>query len=397
MFSPPSPFPEFFRRCLPALALLLLCLGCGSSEPASVMSAAAAENPEEPNATQPEVVTEPEPVVQPPDFYPARGDYAVSHILISHRTAEAAGKQLRTRQQAKLLSEELAVQLADDPTRFEELAKQHSDGPRAEEGGRLGSVYRGDLHPLLDTALANLAVGAIHGEPIETPFGYHFVRRDEPAGRHWGALHVFIPKIPDNEDKGLRLIKEINEQLLVDPLEKVAANYPNDLYGPRYTGSFTAEEMRLPARLIQTVRELDINGVSPAIELEQGWVYLKRIELAVRHGRHIVISHKDAALPLNQTERAREEARTLAEDLLEQLKNAPDNAALFAELARQHSDATTRDQGGTFGPMLNVDLYYAVDQALDKLNQNQIHETLIETPVGFQILRHADPTQEPQP
>ncbi len=67
---------------------------------------------------------------------------------------------------------DLADRLKADPSRFEELARTHSECPSALEGGRLGVVPRGRLYESLDDCLFGLAAGEVAG-PIETEIGFH--------------------------------------------------------------------------------------------------------------------------------------------------------------------------------------------------------------------------------
>lgn len=395
-----SPYLRFVRCCIPTIVVLLTLLGCTSSNnPTGLMGAAAsampqpAETGETPEPTAATVTETPPP---PPDYFPIRGDFVVSHILISHRTAKAAGKQIRTRRQAELLAEEIAMQLADSPTRFDDLARRHSDGAQAENGGRLGGVSRGDLLPELETVLANLSEGEVHSQPIESQFGYHFLRRDPAWAQHWAAIQFLVAK-GDDAAQAQNLVNEIGEQLMVEPFEKVARQYSDMLVGPAHTGAFTADDHALPVVVTAAVRDLDEGAVTGPIEIEKGWLFLKRIPLQVRYGRHIVISYQDAALPLNGATRSREEAAALAEKLLDQLKAEPENSALFAELAQTHSDAQTRSRGGLFGPMLNGDLYYSVEAALKTLDEQQVTTKAVTTPVGFQILRREPPIKNGLP
>lgn len=360
------------------------------------MGAAAAAMPQTEETPQPTAAPAEETPPPPPDYYPIHGDYVVSHILISHRTAEAAGKQIRTRRQAELLADEIAMQLADSPSRFDDLARRHSDGPRAANGGRLGGVLRGDLPPALEAVLADLKEGEVHDQPIESPFGYHFLRRDPPAAQHWAAAQFLVAK-GDDAAQAQTLVNEIGEQLMVEPFEKVARQYSDMLIGPAHTGTFTENDHALPNAVTTAIREMDEGAIAGPIELEKGWVFLKRIALKVRYGRHIVISFQDAALPLNGAARTREEAAALAEELLGKLKAEPENSALFSELAQTHSDARTRSRGGLFGPMLNGDLYYGVEAALKTLDEQQVYTKVVSTPVGFQILRREPPIKNGLP
>ncbi len=67
---------------------------------------------------------------------------------------------------------------------FDELAKQKSQGPNAENGGDLGYIERGRMLEGLDDAIFKLKPGEFSG-PIKSEIGYHvFKVEDIQYGRH---------------------------------------------------------------------------------------------------------------------------------------------------------------------------------------------------------------------
>lgn len=102
----------------------------------------------------------------------------VRHILITINDSFAENE----RAVATARAERLAATLHEQPERFEELARAHSECPTALEGGRLGTVPRGRLYPQLDAVLFDQAEGAIAG-PVETEVGLHLLlcERIQPA------------------------------------------------------------------------------------------------------------------------------------------------------------------------------------------------------------------------
>ncbi len=59
---------------------------------------------------------------------------------------------------------------------FAALAQQHSDCPSGQRGGDLGAFGRGQMVKEFEDTAFGLAVGDTSGV-IETPFGYHIIRR----------------------------------------------------------------------------------------------------------------------------------------------------------------------------------------------------------------------------
>ena len=60
---------------------------------------------------------------------------------------------------------------------FAKLATTESDCSSVKRGGDLGPFTRGKMHPNFEAESWRLAVGAMSESPIETPSGYHIVRR----------------------------------------------------------------------------------------------------------------------------------------------------------------------------------------------------------------------------
>lgn len=117
------------------------------------------------------------------DFYQANSERMkrpeevhARHILIkldpgADETADKAAK-------AKI--DEILVE-AKGGADFAELAKQHSQGPSAPQGGDLGFFGRGRMVPAFEQAVFALEPGAI-SDPVRTQFGYHIIKSEERRG-----------------------------------------------------------------------------------------------------------------------------------------------------------------------------------------------------------------------
>lgn len=106
----------------------------------------------------------------PPDQIAAR------HILISYSGAERADTD-RTKEDARKLAEEVREKALAEEADFAELANEHSDDPNTVNGD-LGTFRRGVMDPAFEAAAFNLEVGEI-SDVVETPFGFHIIKRTE--------------------------------------------------------------------------------------------------------------------------------------------------------------------------------------------------------------------------
>jgi peptidyl-prolyl cis-trans isomerase C len=97
-----------------------------------------------------------------------------SHILLmysgSMRSSASRSKQ-DAEQQIKSIEAELN-QGAD----FGELARANSDCPSKSRGGDLGEFGRGQMVGAFEESAFGLPIGGTSGV-VETPFGYHIIRR----------------------------------------------------------------------------------------------------------------------------------------------------------------------------------------------------------------------------
>jgi parvulin-like peptidyl-prolyl isomerase len=107
--------------------------------------------------------------------------YAGRHILVSYQGAARAKPDVtRTKAEALAEAKRLAAQARKSPEKFAELAKKHSDGPSGPRGGSLGVWKPGRMVPAFQTAVEGLKVGGITAEPVETRFGFHVIKREDP-------------------------------------------------------------------------------------------------------------------------------------------------------------------------------------------------------------------------
>jgi len=343
----------------------------------------------------------PAPLVAPAEdqIFPLEGDIAGSHILIAYKGAESAAESVsRTRLEAQTRARDLAEELASNPERFEELAKANSDGPTAPRGGRLGSWLIGSMAPEFEAGIATLAVGQISPEPVETAFGFHLIRRDPLAVRHYGADGFFVAykgamRAPEgvtrDREAAERLAEEIAAEATPENFEALAHQHNDHGEGPLFLRAFT-EDDPVPPEVLATLQNLDFGAVGGPIEFPLGFAVIRRVRLEQRAGAHILIAHREAAN--TKAVRSREEAREKARTLIGTLGTGERS---FEDLAREHSDGPTASHGGLLGNWFRGSMLPAFEEAIDGLDIGAITDQPVETRFGFHIIRRDLPAREP--
>jgi len=97
-----------------------------------------------------------------------------SHILLMYQGSERSSAT-RSKQDALAGIQQIKVRL-DAGGDFAAEAKQHSDCPSGQRGGDLGNFGRGQMVGAFEDSAFGLPVGGT-SNIVETPFGYHIIRR----------------------------------------------------------------------------------------------------------------------------------------------------------------------------------------------------------------------------
>jgi peptidyl-prolyl cis-trans isomerase SurA len=97
-------------------------------------------------------------------------EYELSQILIRPRASDGLADALAKAHRA--------MNDLKRGEKFEDVAREYSDGDNAVQGGRLGIVRQGELIPIIDQAIARLVPGGI-SDIIESPEGIQILRMDD--------------------------------------------------------------------------------------------------------------------------------------------------------------------------------------------------------------------------
>ena len=80
---------------------------------------------------------------------------------------------------AKAKAEGVLADVIANPSKFADLAKEHSTCPSSAQGGSLGQFGRGQMVPEFEAAIFSTEAGVIVPELVETQFGYHIIQVTE--------------------------------------------------------------------------------------------------------------------------------------------------------------------------------------------------------------------------
>lgn len=166
---------------LAAVALAIAALGCSKSTPgeenadAALSGSQTAESPPAPPKPTPQLDTQ---------------ELAASHILIQYQgSARAPAEITRSQDEALELARSVAQEAKAPGADFAALAREHSEGPSAPNGGDLGVFPAAQMIPEFSAAVQAMDVGGV-SDPVETAFGYHVIRRNQVLKA--SARHILV-------------------------------------------------------------------------------------------------------------------------------------------------------------------------------------------------------------
>lgn len=366
--------------------VLALAPACKTEAPSSENTTAANEvessAPKEENTNQ----------IPPGQPFPQAGDFAGSHILVTYKGGQRANPNVtRTKEEALEKAKQLTQRLQEEPGIFEDMAKLESDGPSGPKGGSLGVFRKGAMVKPFEEALAALEIGAITSEPVETPFGYHIIRRNGLEELFWGA-DLFVvawkgprtpPTVTRTQEEAKVIADSIKEKLTDANFEELAKEH-NDLNPGAYIslGAISKGNAMSP-EMLETLKGLKFGQATGYLELPFGFTFLRRTPVEQRAGSHILISYKGAQNAKPTITRTKEEAKARAQELIAELNN---NATNFAEFAKQHSEGPSGPRGGSLGTWFKGNMVPAFEEAIDGLKVGDITSECVETPFGFHII-----------
>lgn len=266
---------------LPLLAALSACTG----EPGEVP-------PEVPTVppTVPPVGAAVAPTPTPTDAGPrvpatTTSRLAASHVLVSYAGAVSALPNVsRSKDEARARAEEARAKLAAGAD-FAEIARSYSDDSTGPRGGSLGGFTKGTMVEPFEKAVEALAPGQL-SDLVETPFGYHVIRRDALLEVH--AKHLLVSWAgAERAPAGVSRTKEAAKARVDEVAAKLAAGEAwNDLVRKYSDGPLKEDggdlgwfaKGQLAEPLDSVAFDLDIGAASAVIETPRGFHLIQRVE-----------------------------------------------------------------------------------------------------------------------
>jgi parvulin-like peptidyl-prolyl isomerase len=323
------------------------------------------------------------------------GQVPVRHILCAYRGAKNALKKIKlTRDEARVRAEHILRLARAKGQDFAGLVKKFSDDANTSlDGGDLGVVGHGQLHPDLERAAFGLGPGQI--SPVtESPRGFHILQRHSPT--EFQAAEIAITyggareskryqlRTPRTQEEARTLTEQIRRRVLGDSSFYAEASAHSDLFNHSVGGVYPIfKKGTNPPQLEEIVSGLKTSEVSKIIETETGFHIVKRLPVQRIQIRQILIEYRQPGQEAATVKRSREETRRRARQV-RSLALEPDSD--FAALAAEYSDGPAANRGGKNEPFGRGQRIHVFDQAAFSLEIGGISE-IIEAEAGFIIIK----------
>jgi len=263
-----------------ALALAALLAACSGDEPPTPMPT---EAPPAAPTTTAEAASTPVAGPRVPPTTSAR--MAASHILVAYAgSLKALPNVTRSREEALARAKEVRTKILAGGD-FAELAKQYSDDPTGPRGGSLGGFMAGTMVEPFEKATQALPVGGI-SEVVDTPFGFHVIRREPLTEIH--AKHLLVTWADaERAPSGTTRSKAEAKARIDEAAAAVAAGTPWAEVVRKYSDGPLKEDGgdlgwlgpgQLAPMLDAAAFDLDIGATSSVVESPRGFHILQRAE-----------------------------------------------------------------------------------------------------------------------
>ncbi len=306
------------------------------------------------------------------------GTVGLSQIVVNYKGVFKPGVTPRwTHQQARSRAAHLAALARTEGQDFSDLARRFSnDSSTSADGGDMGLLGRGEMHPDLEEAAFGLGMGQV-SDPVHTPRGFHVLLRHEPTETQaaeivftYTGAAKYTPRQPRTRAEAAELARQVHQRLLAGASFEAQARAHSDLTNHARGGFYPIfrKGMRHPD-FEKIVWNIPAGGLSEIVETRTGFHIVSRWPVRRISGRVLRFDF----LPEDADRRLvdlpdREEARALAVRARALLRSGADFATLVARNARGEAPR----QGGLVERFGRGEIPYAVERVAFGLQVGQV-------------------------
>jgi peptidyl-prolyl cis-trans isomerase SurA len=203
----------------------------------------------------------------------------VSHILLRLPEGAPPSDTLRAYRRLQAIRDSLQRGAAS----FAAMARRHSDGPSAEQGGRLGYLTAGRTVQAFEDAMYATPTDSL-SSIVRTRFGYHLltVHDRRPARQPVKVAHIMIqPDSTQDAAAARQLATRLRDSLAQGAdFGELARQYSDDAQSARRGGTLggfiASTDQRLPGAFKEAAFRLDsLGAVSDVVETRFGYHLIK--------------------------------------------------------------------------------------------------------------------------
>ena len=214
--------------------------------------------------------------------------YRLQHILIAAPVSAPLSQRELARQQARL-----AINRFSEGERFDTIAREVSDGPRAANGGDLGWREIEELPLFITDNLPDLKRGDI-SDPIESEDGYHVIlvnnitgSENEQPGEDLRVRHIFISTSPeDTTQEARRLLTDLRERIVSgESFGDLAEEFSQDQDSNNNGGELPwLRAGQMPRQMEVAGNDLPTGTISQPFRSQFGWHIMEVLERRTSSG-----------------------------------------------------------------------------------------------------------------
>ncbi len=265
-----------------------------------------------------------------------------SHILISLAQNASQEEEAKALEEVAQIQEKLKANTA-----FAELAKEYSDDPgSAAGGGSLGTFTRGQMVKPFEDAAFSLEKGKV-SEPVRSQFGYHLIFVENKiaaqALEQKAKREVISAKLA--LEKAKTKIQSAADSLLLQIHGGTDASLSALKEGLEVTKKheLTDADLKMTYGLsdadIQLLKSLDLNAFSKtALATNQGLIIAKVTD-KVEQSPQSLEQVREQLLAIAKQTAANEEAKNIAQNMLNDVSSIPSNKLVKAQINRAGSSS----------------------------------------------------------